>query len=603
MNKKLDTFQILRDRQLSWGLRVASVLGFFVLLISLLRAFTVGWQSVMVLHITLYVIILCITLLNRHLSFLFRATIVVLIAFIIGVAGLLTWGLAGFGLQALFTFCILSTVLFGGRAGIIAAALSIIIIGIVGLLFGSGILAFDFDPQAYLTSYTAWIAAISAMAISAGLIVMALGSLNREIENLVHTLQSRNVEMTGIIHKLEAEMAERARVEEERRKLEDGLQRAKRMEALGTLAGGVAHDLNNILAGAVSYPDLLLAQLPEGSPLREPIETIKRSGVKAAAIVQDLLTLARRGITSVDVINLNLIIKDYFTSLEYQKLKSFHPQVEVDLKLDQDLPNILGSSIHLLKTIMNLVSNAAEAMPDGGTIVVSTSYEQIGPRVGVFEEIQEGDYVILTVSDPGVGISSDDIEKIFEPFYTKKVLGRSGTGLGMTVVWGTVKDHKGHIDIGSTKGKGTTVTLYFPGTAEKIVETRPAVSMKAYMGKGESILIVDDVKEQREITAKMLSQLGYSVSTVASGEEAVAYLEKSSADLLVLDMYMDPGMNGLDTYRKVLQLQPRQKALITSGYAETWRVKEAQELGAGLFISKPFLLADIGLAIRSELDK
>jgi signal transduction histidine kinase/CheY-like chemotaxis protein len=603
MNKTLDTFHILRDRQLSWGLRVASVAGFFVLLISLFRAFTVGWHAVMVLHIILYVVILCTALLNRHLSFLFRAIIVVAVTFILGVTGLLTWGLVGFGLQALFAFCILSMMFFGRRAGIIVAALSIIVIGIVGLLFGSGILAFDFDLMAYLTSYTAWIAAMSAMAISAGLIVMAIGSLNHEIENLVHSLQNRNVEMAGVIRKLEAEMAERSRVEEERRKLEDRLQRAKRMEDLGTLAGGVAHDLNNILIGTVGYPDLLLAQLPEDSPWREKIEIIKQSGAKAAAIVQDLLTLARRNVASANVINLNSIITDYFTSLEYQKLKSFHPQVEVKLKLDQDLPNILGSSIHLLKTIMNLVSNAAEAMSDGGKIVISTSFERIGPRLGVFEEIEEGDYVILMVSDTGVGISPDDVEKIFEAFYTKKVMGRSGTGLGMAVVWGTVKDHKGHIDIESAIGKGTTITLYFPATPEKIVETQKPVPMKEYMGKGESVLIVDDMKEQREIVAMMLYQLGYSVSTAASGEDAVAYLEKSPADLLILDMHMEPGMDGLDTYREVIELKPQQKAIITSGYAETWRVKEAQKLGAGPYIKKPFFLSDIGLAIRSELDK
>ena len=603
MNKTLETFQTLRDRQLSWGLRVISVVGLFVLFTSLFRAFTVGWHAVMVLHIILYVIILCTALLNRHLPFLFRATIVVAVTFIIGVTGLLAWGLMGFGLQALFAFCIFSMMLFGRRVGIISAALSIIVIGIVGLLFGLGILAYDFDPKAYLTSYTAWIAAMSAMALSGGLIVLALGSLNREIENLVHTLQNRNEEMAGIIKQLVAEMSERARVEEERRKLEDRLQRAKRMEDLGTLAGGVAHDLNNILIGTVSYPDLLLANLPQDNPLREPIEIIKRSGAKAAAIVEDLLTLARRNVVSTDVINLNSIITDYFTSLEYQKLKSFHPQVEVDLKLDQELPNTLGSPIHLHKTIMNLVSNAAEAMSDGGKIVISTNHERTGPRVGVFGEIEEGDYVILTVSDMGVGISPDNIEKIFEPFYTKKVMGRSGTGLGMAVVWGTVKDHKGYIDIESAMGKGTKITLYFPVTAEKIVETQKSVPSKEYMGKGESILIIDDVKEQREIVSKMLCQLGYSVSTVASGEEAVAFLEKSSADLLFLDMYMEPGMDGLDTYRKVLELQPQQKAIITSGYAETPRVKEAQKLGAGPYIKKPFFLNDIGLAIRSELDK
>lgn len=604
MHQALDTIQDLRDRQLSWGLRAFSVAGFFLLLISFLRAFTFGGQALLALHILFYAVILYTTLLDRRLSFSFRAIVIVAVPFLLGVAGLFTWGLAALGLQALFTCCILSTVLFNVRTGIIAAVLSTVVTGMAGFLFGSGTLALNFDLNAYLTSYTAWILATFAIAITAGLFVMALGTLNGRIEALVKTLQDRNAEMAGIIRQLEREMEERARVEEERRKLEDRLQQARKMEALGTLAGGVAHDLNNILAGSVSYPDLLLAQLPKDSPLRKPIETIKQSGVKAATIVQDLLTLARRGVTSSSVLNLNFIIMDYFTSLEHQKLKSFHPQVEFELRLADNLSNISGSPIHLLKTIMNLASNAAEAMPDGGKIVVATGNERTqGSRIGVFGEIEEGNYVILTISDKGVGISPDDIEKIFEPFYTKKVMGRSGTGLGMAVVWGTVKDHNGHIDVESTLGKGTTFTLYFPVTAGKMIQTQHPAPTKEQMGRGESILIVDDVKEQREIAAEMLHQLGYSVNTAASGEEAVAYLEKSHADLLVLDMYMEPGMDGLETYRKALKLRPRQRAIITSGYSETWRVKEAQKLGAGAYIRKPFLLNNIGVAIREELDK
>jgi signal transduction histidine kinase len=603
MDDTFDTLQILRDRQLSLGLRALSVGGFFLLLISLSRFFTFGWHAVLLLHIVLYAIILFTTILNHRLSYSFRAAVIIALPFILGVTGLLTWGLATLGLQALFACCILSTMLFGSRAGIVATALSIIIMGIAGLFFASGILTLAFDPHAYLTSYTAWIMAMSAMAISAGLIVIALGTSNREIEKLVHVLQNQNEEMSGIIRQLEAEMAERPRMEEERRKLEDRLQRAKRMETLGTLAGGVAHDLNNILVGSVSYPDFLLAQLSEDSPLRRPIETIKRSGYKAAAIIQDLLTLTRRGVTPPRVVNLNSIITDYFTSPEYQKLKSFHPHVEVELKLEQDLPNISGSSIHLLQTIMNLVSNAAEAMPDGGKIVVSTSNERTGPRIGLIEEIKEADYVILKISDTGAGISPDDMEKIFEPFYTKKAMGRSGTGLGMAVVWGTVKDHKGHIDVESVLGKGTTFTLYFPPTAEEMIQIQQSLPAREYVGKGESILIVDDVNDQREITAEMLHGLGYSVKTAASGEEAVASLEKAPVDLLVMDMFMEPGMDGLDTYRRAIQLQPRQKAIIISGYAETWRVKEAQKLGAGAYVKKPFLLSEIGAAIRAELDK
>jgi len=224
----------------------------------------------------------------------------------------------------------------------------------------------------------------------------------------------------------------------ERKKLEVQLQRARKMEAIGTISGAVAHDLNNILSGLVTYPDLLLMEIPEGSPLRKPILTIQKSGEKVTAIVQDLLTLARRGVVTAEVVNFN----------------------------DQSL-----------------------------------------------------------------------------------------------------------------------------------------VPIEDYMGKGESILVVDDVEEQREVASRVLKKLGYSVTSVSSGEEAVDYLKSNSADLLVLDMIMDPGIDGLETYKRILEFHPRQKALIVSGFSETERVKEAQILGAGAYLKKPFLLEKIGLAVRDELDK
>ncbi|MCD4716612.1 MAG: PAS domain S-box protein, partial [Desulfobacterales bacterium] len=222
----------------------------------------------------------------------------------------------------------------------------------------------------------------------------------------------------------------------ENKKLEAQLQRAQKMEAIGTLAGGVAHDLNNILSGLVSYPELLLMDIPQDSPLRKPILTIQKSGERAAMIVQDLLTLARRGVAATEVVNLNHVISEYLQSPEYEKLQSFFPQVQVETRLDAELLNILGSPVHLEKTIMNLVSNAVEAMPDGGKVLISTENRYVDRPIRNYDEVNEGDYVSLTVSDTGVGISKGDLERIFEPFYTKKVMGRSGTGLGMAVVWG-----------------------------------------------------------------------------------------------------------------------------------------------------------------------
>jgi PAS domain S-box-containing protein len=389
----------------------------------------------------------------------------------------------------------------------------------------------------------------------------------------------------------------------EKEELRAQLQRAQKMEAIGTLAGGVAHDLNNILSGIVSYPELILMDLDENSPLRKPILTIQKSGERAAAIVQDLLTLARRGVEATEVVNLNSIVSEYLLSPEHARLVAEHPDVTIETDLDDNLLNILGSPVHLSKTVMNLVSNSAEAMPAGGKISISSANQHMDRSKIGFDDIEKGDYACLKVADDGVGIASENIERIFEPFYTKKAMGRSGTGLGLAVVWGTVKDHQGKIDIKSTEGKGTEITLYFPATREELSRAADLMNLESLMGKGESILVVDDIKDQREIASEMLEKLGYQVATVSSGEEAVQYLRGHSVDLVVLDMIMEPGMDGLETYQQILAIRPDQKAIIASGYSESIRVQEAQRLGAGVYVKKPYLLGKIGRAVKSELGK
>ncbi len=399
------------------------------------------------------------------------------------------------------------------------------------------------------------------------------------------------------------DVTELKRASLEKTELEAQLQRAQRLEAIGTLAGGVAHDLNNILSGIVSYPELLLMDLQPNSPLREPILTIQKSGEKAAAIVQDLLTLARRGVAATEVINLNDIVSEYLISPEYAKLQYNHSDIVLEKQLDPNLLNIIGSPIHLSKTVMNLVYNAAEAMPDGGKIRISTENRHVEQLQNMYDDITQGDYAVLVVTDTGIGISPQDIDRIFEPFYTKKAMGRSGTGLGMAVVWGTVKDHSGFIDIDSIEGKGTEITLYFPVTRREWVREEDIVSFKDVTGKGESILVVDDVKEQRDIASSILKRLGYSVTSASSGEAALEYLRHHHVDLIVLDMIMDPGMDGLETYRKILELHPRQRTVIASGFSESARVKEAQKLGAGAYIKKPYLMEKFARAVKLELNR
>ena len=399
------------------------------------------------------------------------------------------------------------------------------------------------------------------------------------------------------------DMTDRFREEEIRRENEKKMARLEKMESLGLLAGGVAHDLNNVLSGIVTYPDLILSDLDAESKFRKPIETMQKAGQKAAAIVQDLLTLARRSVQSKSIVNLNQVISDYLESAEHEKLLSFHLGVELRTRLDPDLLNTIGSAVHLSKTVMNLVSNAAEAMPGGGRITIETANRHVDHPLAFYDSIRQGDYVMVRVSDTGVGLSEKERERIFEPFYTKKVMGRSGTGLGMAVVWGTVKDHQGYIDIGGAKNKGAIFTLYFPATREKLPASPFSSSEEIPVGKGETILAVDDMETQREIVTAILTRLGYRAVAVPSGEAAVEYLKQNRVDLLILDMIMDPGMDGLDTYQQALAIRPGQKAIIASGFSETDRVREAKKLGAGPYVKKPYTLKKIGEAVRAELGR
>jgi signal transduction histidine kinase len=390
------------------------------------------------------------------------------------------------------------------------------------------------------------------------------------------------------------------RAAEEKQRLMARLRRAEKMEALGTLAGGVAHDLNNVLGGIVGYPDLILMDLPQDSPLRRSVEMMKKSGQRASAIVQDLLTLARRGVPSFEVVNVNDIIAGYLRSPEHNRLMQKNPDIDLKCDLATELLCCKGSLIHLLKMVMNLVINAAEALPDGGDIVLSTRNRYVDRPLKGYDDVQEGDYIVLKVVDSGVGILPEDLERIFEPFYTKKKMGRSGTGLGMSVVWGTVKDHRGYIEVQSTPEVGTTIEIYLPATREAPEHDgrQPAL---AAPGGSETILVVDDVEVQRDIAVGMLEKLGYEAVAVSSGEAAVKWLSRKKADLVLLDMIMEPNIDGLETYKRILKLHPGQKAIIASGYSETAAIRETQALGAGKYVKKPYTIDELGKAVREEL--
>ncbi len=396
------------------------------------------------------------------------------------------------------------------------------------------------------------------------------------------------------------DVTDRIEAQKEREELQVSLHRSRQMESLGLLAGGVAHDLNNILSGLVTYPDLLLSSLTPEDRLFKPMQIIVESGNRAAAVVKDLLTITRASATSKTTLNLNDLVRDHLQSPEFRLLGDDHAGVVVEEDLAGEPLLVVGSDSHLRKVVTNLVFNAAEACEGKGRVTIRTRRRSLGrPRTG-FERIEPGDYVVLAVKDNGAGIAKQDLERIFEPFYSRKVLGRSGTGLGLTVVWNTVRDHQGYIDIESDPS-GTIFHLYLPVSTESVEKTPTHLSLDEIKGHGESVLIIDDEEQQRVIVASMLAELEYVVRAVASGEGALTALAEEPADLLILDMIMPGSWSGAETYRRILAEHPGQRALIASGYAETDDVRAAQAAGAGAFLHKPYSLEQLAVAVRNEL--
>lgn len=406
-------------------------------------------------------------------------------------------------------------------------------------------------------------------------------------------------EVTSIVRNITG----RKKAAEEKNALENQLNQAKRMESIGLMAGGVAHDLNNILSGIVGHPDLILRKLPKDSAIRKQIEAIRDSGMRAAAVVDDLLTVARGAASTREHHELNTLIVEYLNSLECGKLKSLHPQVLISHELHAAESSIFCSQVHIKKCIMNLVTNAVEAITNSGTVTLATYKRFIDEQSGIAKGLKSGEYLVLSVRDSGPGISKQDIDHIFEPFYSKKNMARSGTGLGLTVVWNTVQDHKGQIFVDSN-GSGTNFELYFPCPEPadgNLTPDKEKTDSAPSSCEGEHILVVDDEPLLRDIAYEMLLSFGYRVDSVSSGEEAIQFVKSTKVDLLLIDMQMEPGINGYQTYKEISTLYPGQKAIIASGFSENKDIKACLELGAQDFIKKPYTLDHLNQIVQKAL--
>ncbi|OGW41905.1 MAG: hypothetical protein A2010_07315, partial [Nitrospirae bacterium GWD2_57_9] len=384
------------------------------------------------------------------------------------------------------------------------------------------------------------------------------------------------------------------------KQLEAQLRQAQKMEAVGQLAGGIAHDFNNILTAIIGYGNLLLMKMPEPGPLRSYVQQVLASAERAANLTQSLLTFSRTQIIDLKALDVNAVI----ARVERLLHRLIGEDIEFTTILHEAELPVLADSVQIEQVLMNLVTNARDAMPSGGKLSIETSVFEMGDEFQRTHAYgKAGTYALVMVSDTGTGMDEKTRIKIFEPFFTTKEVGK-GTGLGLAMVYGIVKQHSGYINVYSEPGQGTTFKLYLPLTAGPDRRRSPSEFSADSQQGTETVLLAEDDEEVRRLTKTVLQDFGYSVIEAADGEEAVRkFLEnREKVDLLVLDIIM-PRKNGRETYLEIKAARPGIKALFTSGYtADVIHKKGILETGLD-FVLKPISPTDFLNKVREVLDK
>lgn len=419
-----------------------------------------------------------------------------------------------------------------------------------------------------------------------------------EAKSRTITYQSRRRQVCTI-----CDISERVTFENEKRELQHKLARANKLNALGLMAGSVAHDLNNILSGVVSYPDLLLMQMEESDKYYNQIKKIQSAGKRAAAVVSDLVAIARGKKLEKSVENLNDIVSHYINSLEHGERQIQYPNVVIRTRLHRNLHNSCCSPQHIHKVLLNLIGNGLEAVQNNGAISISTENCSFTHPMLIGETADSStDYVKLTIADTGPGIDEDHIQHIFEPFYSTKIMGKSGTGLGLSIVWNIIQDHCGWIEVKNTN-PGVSFEIYLPSTHDQTCPVTKQFDAKELKGQGQKILIIDDQAEQNLVVEKALKEIGYNVTSVTSGEAGIAFLQSHNVDLILLDMVMGEGLNGRETLEIIRSNKPELRVIVVSGYAQSDEIRKIKELGVSLFLEKPITLANLGHSIKKVIIK
>jgi two-component system, cell cycle sensor histidine kinase and response regulator CckA len=370
----------------------------------------------------------------------------------------------------------------------------------------------------------------------------------------------------------------------EKKMLEAQLLHATKMEAVGTLAGGIAHDFNNLLQAIQGYADLLLFDKKESEPEYRELKEINRAAQRGAELTKQLLTFSRKVDAKLRPINLNLEVKQIVGLLE----RTIPKMVAIEVQLEKDLKRVNADPTQMEQTIINLAVNAKDAMPEGGKLIIETGNRFLSEEYcRLRPDLKPGPYVLLTITDTGHGMDRETLQHIFDPFFSTKEVGK-GTGLGLAMVYGIVKNHGGHIECISEPGQGSRFEIYLPAL-EFTTDAGVTFQSKAPRGGRETILLVDDEESVREVGVSILKRFGYTVLTAADGEAALdTYLrERDRIDLVILDLIM-PGMGGRRCLDRLLEIDPQVRVIISSGHFTEGAAINPVEMGAKSFMRKPY---------------
>jgi PAS domain S-box-containing protein len=384
----------------------------------------------------------------------------------------------------------------------------------------------------------------------------------------------------------------------ERKRLEQQLRQAQKMEAVGRLAGGVAHDFNNMLTIISGYSGLLIEHPGIAEPLRGYVDEIRNASGRAASLTRQLLAFSRQQVLAPRVLDLNSVVSNIQKMLK----RLIGEDIDLVTALGESLWPIMADPGQLEQVLMNLAVNARDAMPDGGVVTIETSNVKMdAASAQAHFPLKPGPYVLLTFSDTGVGMDAETQARIFEPFFTTKEVGK-GTGLGLAMVYGIVKQSGGYIWVSSDVGKGTTFRIYLPRTEVEVVDPSSGRGRPEALRGTETLLLAEDDDSVRELVRNVLRENGYKVLEASRGEEALELSElfAGKIDLLVTDVVM-PQMNGRELARQLLNQRPQTKVLYISGYADNAVFYPGGLDAGGAFLQKPFTPEALTRKVREVL--